>query len=178
MNTTKSIVYIALFAAMIAAGAWITIPSFPAPFTLQTFFCMLAGGLLGARRGAICCLIYLLTGLVGIPVFTQGGGFQYIFQPTFGYLLGLVPAAFLMGLFLQKYKGNKFYWVWLIFFLASLIILAIGFAYYVLLIRPEGGAVWVSFVSLFLIFIPAELLKSAASSVLYLNLKKYFPECG
>ncbi len=176
MSTTKSIVYIALFAAMIAIGAWITIPCVPSPFTLQTFFCMLAGGLLGAKKGTFSCLVYLAIGLVGLPVFTKGGGFQYVFQPTFGYLLGLVPACFLAGFLLKKWKIHRFLGVYALFFCCSVLILVCGYLYYLLIIQPAPDAYWATFVSLFLIFVPAELLKSTASAFLYQNLKKYFAQ--
>lgn len=176
MSATKSTVYIALFAAMIAVGAWISIPCIPAPFTLQTFFCMLTGGLLGAKKGAICCLVYLTIGLVGLPVFTGGGGLQYIFQPTFGYLLGLIPACFLSGFFLKRWRVHRFFGICTLFFFSSLLILLCGYFYYLAIVQPSAESYPAIFVSLVLIFLPTELLKSAASAVLYQNLKKYFAQ--
>lgn len=70
---------------------------------MQFFFCSLSGLLLGARSGALSQLLYLLIGLIGIPVFSSGGGPQYIFQPTFGYLLGLILASYTIG----KLTANK-----------------------------------------------------------------------
>ena len=82
----KDLTLMALFAALTAVGAFITIPVPPVPFSLQIFFAILAGALLGSRRGAISVAVYVLLGLCGLPVFTKGAGLSYIFQPTFGYL--------------------------------------------------------------------------------------------
>jgi len=90
-----------LFASLIAAGAFIriTIPVQPYPmhFTFQWFFVLLAGLLLGARRGCTSVCVYLTVGLVGIPVFASGGGPAYLLRPTFGFLLGFAFAAWVIG---------------------------------------------------------------------------------
>ncbi len=93
----RNLSLMALFAALTAVGAFITIPVPPVPFSLQIFFAILAGALLGSRQGAMSIVIYLLLGLCGLPVFTKGAGLSYLLQPTFGYLLGFVPAAWLCG---------------------------------------------------------------------------------
>ena len=89
----RNLSLMALFAALTAVGAFITIPVPPVPFSLQIFFAILAGALLGSRQGAMSIVIYLLLGLCGLPVFTKGAGLSYLLQPTFGYLLGFVPFA-------------------------------------------------------------------------------------
>ena len=107
---------------MTAVGAFIKIPIPYVPFTMQFFFSSLSGLVLGARNGALSQLLYLLIGLIGIPVFSNGGGPQYIFQPTFGYLLGLILAAYTIGkLTYNKVNESK------VIFLAN--ILALGIIY-------------------------------------------------
>ena len=90
-----------LFAALTAAGAFIRIDlpvqPFPMHFTLQIFFALLSGFILGPRLGAVSVGIYLAVGLVGIPVFAAGGGPAYLIRPTFGLLLGFLFAAWLAG---------------------------------------------------------------------------------
>lgn len=90
-----------LFTALIAAGAFIKISipvePFPMHFTLQFFFVLLAGVLMGGEKGALCAGVYLAVGLVGVPVFAAGGGPAYLIRPTFGFLLGFVFAAFVTG---------------------------------------------------------------------------------
>ena len=103
---TIEIVLCGLFAALIAVGAFIriTIPTEPYPFTfsLQWLFVLMAGFLLGAKLGAMSVGAYLLVGLVGVPVFVHGGGPQYIFRAGFGFLLGFLLAAFLIGLLTER----------------------------------------------------------------------------
>lgn len=94
------------FAALTAIGAFIKIPLPLVPFTLQALACFLSGVLLGARYGFISQFIYLSVGLIGIPVFTNGGGITYVFQPTFGYLIGFMIASFLIGFILKNKKKN------------------------------------------------------------------------
>lgn len=95
--SARDCVLCALFAALIAVGAFLRVPLPIVPFTLQLPFVCLAGLLLGPRRGAIAVILYIFIGLAGLPVFTQGGGPGYVLRPTFGYLLGFVPAAALTG---------------------------------------------------------------------------------
>jgi biotin transport system substrate-specific component len=83
----------ALFAALTALGAFIRIPMPFVPFTLQFFFCSLAGFLLSPRWAFRSQLLYVALGLAGLPVFTGGGGPAYLLQPTFGYLIGFCLCA-------------------------------------------------------------------------------------
>ena len=85
---TKDLVLCAMFVALIAVGAFIKIPVPVVPFTLQFLFTMLAGLLLGPVNGALAVVVYIVLGLIGLPIFTQGGGPGYIFQPSFGYIIG------------------------------------------------------------------------------------------
>ncbi|MCG3088333.1 biotin transporter BioY [Sporosarcina cyprini] len=108
-NLTYSLALVSLFASLTAVGAFIKIPLPYVPFTLQTLFVFLAGSLLGSRRGGQSQLLYVVTGLAGLPVFTQGGGIGYVLQPTFGYLIGFVVAAFVVGLISERVKKPKAY---------------------------------------------------------------------
>lgn len=95
--TPRSMAYCALFTALIAIGTFIKIPIPYIPITFQVMFVLLAGMLLGPRLGALSVALYVTIGLVGLPVFTQGGGFGYVLQPTFGYLIAFIFAAYLTG---------------------------------------------------------------------------------
>lgn len=95
---TRDIVLTALFAALTAIGAFIRIPTPWSSFTLEVFFVCMAGILLGPKLGALSQVIYVALGLVGLPIFTNGGGIGYVFKPTFGFLLGFIAAAFVIGL--------------------------------------------------------------------------------
>ena len=98
----RTLAYTALFAALTAVGAFIRIPLGVSSITLQFLFTAMAGVMLGAKYGALSQLVYVVLGLIGIPIFTLGGGFGYVLQPTFGFLLGLIPAAFVIGKLAEK----------------------------------------------------------------------------
>lgn len=98
----RTIVLCALFAALSGVGAFIRVPLPVIPFTLQLLFVLLSGLLLGAKRGALSQCIYLLVGLCGFPVFTKGGGPGYLLEPSFGYLLGFILSAFVVGTLVNR----------------------------------------------------------------------------
>ena len=119
MNRTKwtirDLAFCGLFAALIAVGAFIkiTIPVQPVPmhFTLQFFFVLLAGLLLGAQRALATVSTYLIIGLCGIPVFASGGGPSYLLKPTFGFLIGFAVGAYLVGKVYEKIRKRTFGWL-------------------------------------------------------------------
>jgi biotin transport system substrate-specific component len=94
----RALAEVALIAALTAAGAFIRLPLPYVPITLQGAFVCLAGIWLGPARGATSQLVYLLTGLLGFPIFARGGGPHYVLEPSFGYLLGFPLAALAIGL--------------------------------------------------------------------------------
>lgn len=104
MSKTKALVYCSLFTALIAVGAFIRVPIPVLPFTLQYLFTMLAGLLLGPRLGTISTVAYMLLGLAGLPIFTEGGGLWYLFKPSFGYIIGFCGGTFVTGLLAQRLK--------------------------------------------------------------------------
>lgn len=101
---TRDMILISMFAALTAIGAFIKIPTPIVPFTLQYLFCAYSGVLLGAKHGLYSQLLYVGIGLMGIPIFANGGGPTYIFQPTFGYLLGFILCAYVIGKSTEKLK--------------------------------------------------------------------------
>lgn len=92
----------ALWVALITMGAYIRVPIPVVPFTMQVFFTQMAGAVGGPFKGAGSVLVYVLLGLIGVPVFVNGGGLGYVFQPTFGYLLGFIVAAFVTGIIVKR----------------------------------------------------------------------------
>lgn len=96
-------VWIGSFALLTALGAQIVIPTIPVPFTLQTFFVLLSGALLGPRKGAAAQMTYLAMGASGLPAFAGfSGGFPYLLGPTGGYLIAFPFAAFVTGALLHE----------------------------------------------------------------------------
>ena len=124
---TLMLVLTALFAALTAIGAFFKIPFALAAISLQFLFTAMAGILLGAGYGALSQGVYVLIGLVGVPIFALGGGFSYVLQPTFGFLLGLIPSAFVIG---KLAKRPLTFWGTALAMLAGLAVLyAIGVPY-------------------------------------------------
>ena len=105
----KKTILIALFAALIAAGAFIRIPLPPVPITLQTLFALIAGLLLPLSVSLPSVLVYLFLGVIGLPIFTSGGGIAAITGPTGGYLIGLIPAVIVASLMMRKEKVSYLY---------------------------------------------------------------------
>ena len=100
----KTLVNTAVFAALITAGGWISIPLFAVPFTLQTLFVFLAAAIM-KERAVFPALLYGAAGLIGLPVFHNGtAGLAVILGPTGGFILGFIPAAFAAGFFFRKQK--------------------------------------------------------------------------
>ncbi len=91
-----------LFAALTAAGAFIQVQTPLVPVTLQTLLVYSSGLFLGPAGGALSQLLYVTLGLIGLPVFAGGGGIIYVLSPSFGYLVGFIPAAAVSGWFSGK----------------------------------------------------------------------------
>lgn len=108
-SRTYDMAYVAVFAVLIAICSWISIPT-AIPFTLQTFAVFLAVTVLGGRRGTMAVVVYVLLGVIGVPVFAEfTGGLGIILQNTGGYLIGFIFAALVMWL-MERLFGRKF-WV-------------------------------------------------------------------
>ena len=95
--TIRELVLTALFTTLTIIGAFIRIPLPFVSITIQNAFVFMAGLLLRKKMAALSQLLYIIIGLLGIPIFSEGGGPAYIFKPTFGYLVGFIAAAYLIG---------------------------------------------------------------------------------
>lgn len=104
---TADIAECAVFVALMVAAAFIQIPFPLVPLTFQTVISVLSGLLCGAKKGAVSMSVYCFAGLIGIPVFTAGGGFAYVLKPSFGYIIGFILAAAVAGIIGGK-KGLPF----------------------------------------------------------------------
>ncbi|WP_462409957.1 biotin transporter BioY [Neobacillus sp. Marseille-QA0830] len=102
-NQLKMWIFSALFAAIIGILAQVTIPLPLVPITGQTLAVGLAATILGSRYGTLSVIFYALMGAIGVPVFSgMSGGFGVIVGPTGGFIIGFIPAAFLIGVILEK----------------------------------------------------------------------------
>ena len=137
---TLDMVYIALFACLMAICAWISIPG-QIPFTLQTMGVFLAVGLLGGKRGTIAVLVYILMGAVGLPVFSGfAGGLGILMGSTGGYIVGFLVSALLMWAMEALFGSKK--WVLPVSMVVGLIACyAFGTAWFMVVYTSSKGAI-------------------------------------
>ncbi len=132
MNTklkTKDLTLMGLMTAFISVSAQIAIPLGMVPFTLQTTLILMAGLILGSRRGLITCIIYMLVGAIGIPVFAGfSGGLDTIFLQTGGFIMSFPLMAYVAGKFSEL--SNKMYMHYIGSLLGVVLNFIVGCAYF------------------------------------------------
>lgn len=161
----RPLIFTALFAALTAVGAFLQIPVKPVAVTLQFLFTAMAGILLGRRYGALSQLVYVVLGLVGLPVFTNGGGFGYVFQPSFGFLLGLIPCAWVIG-YLSR-KRNSALWLAVSCCAGLAVLYLVGIPYMALILNVylgKGLGLQAILMAGMIPFLPGDALKIAAAA--------------
>jgi len=160
---------VSMFAVLTIIGAQIKIPIPQVSFTLQIFFVILSGLILGSRLGFLSQVIYIAIGLIGIPVFSTGGGISYIFKPSFGYIIGFAVAAFVTGK-IKELLGSKKLTYFKLFtssFIGLVSCYVFGVTYLILysnLLQGANSNIQSVLISGFLAFIPLDLIKLAAAS--------------
>ena len=163
--------WIATFAILTAVGAQVEIPLKPVPYTLQTLFVLLAGALLGPRNGFISMSVYLVMGLIGLPVFSSAGfGLAKILGPTGGYLLAFPIAAFVVGSLVKS--GDHIIWSVIAMVSGLLVIFTLGT---IQLSVVMGMNFSDAFAGGFLIFSWWDILKLAAATAIYRQAHKKSP---
>jgi biotin transport system substrate-specific component len=167
--TTRGMIYASLFGALTAMGALISIPLQPVPVTLQTLFLYLAGSLLGGSLGALSQLIYVILGVIGLPVFSGGkAGLGIFFGPTGGYVIGFVAGAFVTGRIVQSRENPGLVWLVFAMLAGTAVVYSLGVLQLVLvgkLSLEKAAVVGV------LPFLPGDALKIAAASVIALKVR-------
>lgn len=134
---TKHLVFVALFAALIAVGAQIRVPVGPVPFTLQMPMVLLTALVLGSKLGALSTLVYMLVGLIGVPVFAGSGGIGALLSPSFGFVLGFIPAAYVAGIGVRE--GQHVHQSLINTYLALLTTFIFGVAYFIFIMNIVIG---------------------------------------
>lgn len=135
---TVDMAYIALFAVLLTVCAWISVP-LPVPFTLQTFAIFAALGILGGRRGTWAVAVYLLLGVVGLPVFSGfRGGLGALLGTTGGYILGFLALALVYWL-VTALLGERLPAMAVAMVLGLVVCYAFGTAWFVILYTRTTG---------------------------------------
>ena len=168
MNTnTKKLAQAAVMAALTAAGAFVRFPLGAMSFTLQDMFTVLAGVLLGWRWGAASQAVYVALGLLGLPIFTMGGGLGYVLQPSFGFLLGIIPAAAVTGALAGEGGEPRRVIPACVAGLAVMYLIGVPYMGAILnLYLGKGMSVWTVVKAGMLIYLPGDALKVAAVAAL------------
>ena len=174
--SARKLVYTALLAVLTAVGAFLRIPLGVSSITLQFLFTAMAGVLLGPGCGALSQGVYVALGLIGLPIFTAGGGFGYVLQPTFGFLLGLIPTAAIIGAISRRSTSPLRL---ALACLAGLAVLyAVGVPYMALILNGYMGKgmslsalLWAGMLP----FLPGDAIKIAVTALLCPLLRKRVP---
>lgn len=173
----KQIILAGLFAALTAVGAFIQIPLWTVPVTLQFLFTALSGVMLGGKLGALSQLVYVILGLFGLPVFAGGiGGLGTIVKPSFGYLLGFIISAYIIGRIAEGLKKVSFTGLLAAAAIGLLATYLIGVPYlYLILSRVMGSDITLAAAikAGFLVFIPGDILKCIITAWLGTKCRKY-----
>lgn len=170
----KAMIEISIFAVLTAVGARLMVPVPFVPFTLQTLVCMLAGLLLGPKRGAASQALYMAMGLIGIPVFTSAAGPAAVLMPSFGYILGFIGCAWLSGclrdMFLKKYGSVTRLQYFAAAMAGVVVVYLIGVAYLYVILNfwvKSGGATIFKVLSIgFFSTIAGDAAKAALAAVI------------
>lgn len=155
---TRNLVFMAFFTALIAIGAFIKVPIPVLPFTLQLFFTTMAGLLLGPALGSAAVWTYIALGLIGLPIFTMGGGPGYIFQPTFGYLIGFALGARITGILSKGEPTMKK--LLAANFAGLMVVYLCGMVYYYIIgnfVINQPIALWPLFLYCFILAVPGDI---------------------
>ena len=96
-----------MFTALTIISAFIKLPLPIIPASLQPLIVILSGALLGSRMGALSQILYLILGLIGLPVFTQGGGVGYLLKPSFGFIIGFIAGSYVIGKIIESRKNKN-----------------------------------------------------------------------
>ncbi len=127
VTSIRGMIYAAMFGAVTAVGAFMIIPLPPIPITLQTLFTALSGALLGGALGALSQVVYILLGIIGLPVFAGGkAGLGVLFGPTGGYLIGFIAGSFVIGKIIDLKSGAGILRIALAMVAGFLVIYAFG----------------------------------------------------
>lgn len=150
-----------LFTALVATGAFIRIPMVPVSMTLQTLFVFLTGLLLPPGNAALAIVIYIILGLIGLPVFTSGGGIGALISPTGGFIFGFLFAAFI-GSLLAKRKHDSILYNLLVVLVMEMVTYLVGIPW----LKINLSTTWAKAFTVGLVpFIIGDAVKMAVASI-------------
>ena len=165
----RQMTLISLFATLTVVGAFISIPLYPVPLTLQTLFTLLAGMTLGSVMGASSQVIYVLLGVVGLPVFAGfKAGIGILFGPTGGFLFGFIISAYVIGRIIETIKEKNIFYYLVAGLIGTIILYIVGITQLSLV---TGIGIKKAITVGMLPFLPGDILKIIAASFIASKLK-------
>lgn len=176
-NLITTLTLSALFCTLICVGSFIRIPM-PnlMPITLQTFFVLLTGLVLSFKASTLATVTYMALGLVGLPIFSGGGGLGYVLMPNFGFVIGFLIVTIIIGYITEKLRNRKLWQYITISLLGIAVIYIIGIFYFVLITnvynKNDYSAIW--FIqTVFLPFLPKEIICIILASLSAYKIRPY-----
>ncbi len=176
-NLIVTLTLSALFCTLICIGSFIRIPM-PnmMPITLQTFFVLLTGLVLPIKASVLATVTYMALGLLGLPIFSGGGGLGYILMPNFGFIIGFVASSIIMSIMTEKLKKRSFSQYFAISLIGVVVIYIIGILYFAFITnvynKSDYSAIW--FIqTVFLPFLPKEIICSLLASLTAYKIRSY-----
>lgn len=133
---------IVLGALLLTLAAKVSVPVLPVPVSLATFAVAALAAAFGWRIGVATVALYIAQGLAGLPVFTFGGGWSYLLSPSFGFILGYLPMAWIIGLAADRGLTRNVLALFGAMLLADAVVFAFGFVWLLAvaaLITGSGG---------------------------------------
>lgn len=165
----RQMTLISLFAALTVVGAFISIPLYPVPLTLQTLFTLLAAMTLGSAMGMLSQIIYVMLGVIGLPVFAGfKTGIGILFGPTGGFLFGFIISAYIIGKIIELKKEKNFFYYFLAGIIGTIILYIIGITQ-LSLVTDMG--IKKALMAGMLPFLPGDILKIIAASFIASKLR-------
>lgn len=172
--STKEMTLISIFTALTAIGATISIPIGEVSITMQSLFVLLSGIILGPKLASLSQVTYLTLGLVGIPIFSGfTGGFGSILKPSFGFIIGFIFAAYIVGKIANSSGAFSPKRIWLSALVGTLVIYLIGlpYMYYILNIVMVKDLSFFTIIKIgFLLFLPGDFIKLVLASFISIKI--------
>ena len=176
-NLIVTLTLSALFCTLICIGSFIRIPM-PnmMPVTLQTFFVLLTALVLPMKAPLLAILTYMALGLVGLPIFSGGGGLGYFLMPNFGFIIGFLIATVIISAVTEKLKNRKLWQYIVASMLGMTVIYIIGILYFAFITNVynnnDYSAIW--FIqTVFLPLIPKEIICIILASLSAYKIRPY-----
>lgn len=178
--STRDLVLMSLFAAITAALGLvpeIPLPIGGVPITAQTLGVMLAGAILGSRRGAGAMALFVVLVALGLPLLAAGrGGLGIFASPSGGFVIGWILGAWLTGVLAERLPSGMNYWR----FLAATVgggiggVYAVGIPYWAVI---TGSSLWsVAMISVY--FLPGDLIKAGIAAGVAAAVQRGYPVIG